>query len=211
MSMDIYLKDGTFTEPDAPCYFLIAGNGFYVRKENPVFSASVRLGALSWDNADFPRRLEDQEEFFELRIPKIPRKTVDEWIAFARIVRKIYKSEVLFLLFYSPETQEFENKVPEQRVGPASVRSTACIPTPEGRYLIGTVHSHPGGAFHSPDDKDDEVSSDCLHFTIGDLDSVLPTFAISGVVNGKRFPIPPEQIIETVNIPREWREKIHAD
>lgn len=209
MSASFYLKDRSFSGSKDSCCYLVAKEGLYLRKENVAFRASVKLGRLLWEKQDFGNRILDEEEFLEMKLPKIPARIVGEWITLARMVRKAYKSEVLLLLFYSPITGEFQNRVPEQEVSPGSVRSKECIPAPEGFQLVGSIHSHPGEAFHSSVDKKDEESSDGLHITIGDLDEILPGFAVSAVANGKRFPLPPEEVIEVVEIPEEWLKKIH--
>jgi len=209
MSASFYLKDRSFKGSKDSCCYLVVRDGLYLRKENVAFRACVRLGRLSWENQDFGSRILEEEEFLEMKLPKIPARIVDEWVTLGRMVRKIYKSEVLLLLYYCPSTGEFQNKIPEQEVSPGSVSSKECIPAPEGHYLVGTVHSHPREAFHSNVDKDDEAGFDGVNITIGDLDDILPGFAVSAVVNGKRFPLPPEEVMETVEIPDEWLKKIH--
>lgn len=204
----VYLKDRSFIGLKQGSCYLIAKGGIYLRKENAAFKSCVKLGALTWENQDFGNRTLEEEEFLGLKLPKIPRRVVEEWIALGRLVRKIYKSEVLLLLYYSPSTGKFENKVPEQEVSPGSVRSRECMPAPQGWFLVGTIHTHPGEAFHSQVDEDDEASVDGLHITIGDLDDILPGFVVSAVVNGRRFPLSPEEVMETVEIPEEWLEKI---
>ena len=209
MSAKVYVKDRKFVTSGESSYKILARNGMYLYKENPVFRACVKLGAVSWENSDFGNRLLDQEESFELKIPKIPSKIVEQWLVFGRMIKLRYDSETLILLYYSPSTGEFKNEVPEQEVSPGSVRSTECTPAPEGSYLVGSIHTHPGEAFHSKTDQDDESVSDGVHFTIGDLRKVLASFSIFGVVNGRRFPLDPEGVIETAEIPEEWNKRIH--
>jgi hypothetical protein len=209
MSASFYLKDQSFTGSKDNCCYLVARDGLYLRKENVAFSASVKLGRLSWEKQDFGNGILDEEEFLEMKLPKIPARIVDEWVSLARMVRKIYKSEVLLLLYYCPSTGEFQNKVPEQEVSPGSVRSLESIPAPEGFQFVASVHSHPEKAFHSPVDIDDEAGFDGVNITIGDLDDILPGFAVSAVVNGRRFPLPPEEVMEITEIPEEWLNKIH--
>jgi len=208
MSASVYLKDRSFIGSKDSCCYLVAKDGLYLRKENAAFRSCVRMGKLSWENQAFGNGILDEEEFLEMKLPKITAKIVDEWVTLGRMVRKAYKSEVLLLLFYSPITGEFQNKVPAQEVSPSSVRSRECIPARDGFMLVGTVHTHPDKAFHSSVDQKDEEDSDSLHITIGDLDDILPGFAVSAVVNGKRFPLPPEEVMETVEIPEEWLKKI---
>lgn len=208
MNISFYLKDTGFEGSKDSCFYLVAKDGLYLRKENVAFRASVRLGRISWENHDFGNGILDEEEFLEMKLPKIPARIVDEWVTLGRMVRKIHKSEVLLLLFYSPITGEFQNKVPAQEVSPSSVRSKECIPAPDGSFLVGTVHTHPEKAFHSSVDQKDEEDSDGLHITVGDLDDILLGFAVSAVVNGRRFPLPPEKVMETVEIPEEWLQKI---
>lgn len=203
-----YVKDRSFIGLKVGSCYMIARDGIYLQKENAAFRCCVRLGRFLWENNDFSSRLSSQEEFLELKLPKIPRRIIEECIALGRMVRKIYKSEVLLLLFYCPASGEFKNMVPEQEVSPGSVSSKECIPAPEGYYLVGTVHSHPKEAFHSSVDEKDEASNDGLHITIGDLDEIIPAFTVSAVVNRKRFPLPPEEVMETVEIPEEWLKKI---
>jgi proteasome lid subunit RPN8/RPN11 len=208
MSASVYLKDRSFIGSKDSCCYLVAKGGLYLRKENAAFRSCVRMGKLSWENQAFGNGILDEEEFLEMKLPKIPARIVDEWVTLGRMVRKAYKSEVLLLLFYSPVTGEFQNKVPAQEVSPSSVRSKECIPARDGFILVGTVHTHPDKAFHSNVDQKDESDFDGLHLTIGDLDDILPGFAVSAVVNGRRFPLPPEEVMEMVEIPEEWLQKI---
>jgi len=208
MERIVHLKDAKYEPSGKSCFMVLTQDGIYLEKENIAFRASVKLGAMTWQNKNLEEGLLTQEEYIELKIPRIPRRIIEEQVALGRIIREKYKSEVLVLLFYCPSTQEFMNIVPTQEVSPCSVKSTECIPAPEGWYLIGTVHTHPGRAFHSDEDQIDESGLDGAHLTIGDLDKLLPSFDVEVVVNGRRFKLPSDQVIEPVDIPEEWISKI---
>ena len=195
--MEITFKNGKF-KPPGDCYYLVASNGVFLIKENKVFSASVMV--------DERLDLEEHSEGIKWKLPNIPCRQVHRAIAFFRHVRELYQSESLLWIYYSPaEQEEYDLYAPVQKVSDVSVSTEDKTPTPDGWLKIGTMHSHPGEAFHSGGDDEDEKYFDGLHVTIGNLHKIIPDFSCSVVVAGKRFILPTDQILDVdTEIPSEF-------
>ena len=198
--MEITFKNGKF-KPPCGSYYLVTKNGVFVCKENQCFTASVEVdGRLD---------LEEHSEGIKWKLPNIPCRQVHRAIAFFRHIRELYQSESLLWIYYSPAEQKYDLFAPVQEVSSISVSTEDKSPTPDGWLKIGTMHSHPGEAFHSGGDDEDEKYFDGLHITIGNLHKIIPDFSCSVVVAGKRFILPTDQILDIdTEVPSELISKV---
>ena len=88
-------------------------------------------------------------------------------------------------------------------------------PTPEGFSRLGTWHSHAMfQAYHSREDHLDEMGEDGLHIVVGGLDLPIPSFSCSFMINGRRFFLNKEEVIEgyerSLFPPEGWIENVNC-
>jgi hypothetical protein len=68
-----------------------------------------------------------------------------------------------------------------------------------GFRQVGTIHSHPDfSAYHSAIDEDDENGFDGVHITLGNVDEPCFSCSVELAINGARFKLSPESIIEGI-------------
>ena len=185
----IYLKDLGFHEPEESIYYLVTKDGLFQIKRTPLFRSRIRIPGLSW--------LEGEEEGADFLLPVIPAKVLGEIMAFFREVFRKYRAEAAVLLYLREGDGEYEIRIPPQTVTGGHCRYEVG-PNPAGLRRVGTIHSHAAiEAFHSELDDVDEQYDDGVHVTIGSLHAK-PTVACSLVVDGRRFDLRPEAILEVM-------------
>lgn len=187
--LPIYAKEPDFHEPEEPIYYLVTRNGLFQVKRTPVFRSRTQVPGLSW--------LEEEEEGSEFLLPVIPAKILGETMAFFREVFRKYRAEAAVLLYLREGAEEYEIRIPPQTVAGGHCRY-GVGPNPTGCLRVGTIHSHGAAeAFHSELDDVDEQYDDGLHVTIGTLHAK-PTVSCSLVVDGRRFDLRPETVLEVM-------------
>ncbi len=188
----IYLKEPEFQEPKDPIYYLVTGNGVFQVKRTPLFCSRIRVSGLSW--------LDKEQERAEFLLPVIPAKILGETMAFFREVFRKYRAEAAVLLYLREGAGEYIIRIPPQTVAGGHCQYEIG-PNPPGCIRVGTIHSHGAAeAFHSELDDVDEQYDDGLHVTIGSLHAK-PTVSCSLVVDGRRFDLQPEAVLEVM----PWR------
>lgn len=196
--------------------FVIDAKGWLVSRRNEMFEGLVRIKDLEG--------IDSLKESVYFVPSKIPAELMDQIVAFFRAVYKRQKSEAAGLLLYNddssvPEKSRWEFVVPEQTAtgGSADYHGDRELVEPflnQGFKLSGTVHSHGSmGAFHSGTDHKDEEGFDGLHITVGHLDQQTVEFAISIVLQGKRFKF--DKISDVVDykesivsVPENWLQAV---
>ncbi len=185
----IYVKDPGFRDPDEPIYYLVTGSGLFQVKRTPLFCSRIRVPGLLW--------LEKEEERAEFLLPVIPAKILGETMAFFREIFRKYRAEAAVLLYLRDGGGEYAIRIPPQTVAGGHCQYEVG-PNPEGYIRVGTIHSHGAAeAFHSELDDVDEQYDDGLHVTIGTLHAK-PTVSCSLVVDGRRFDLRPETVLEVM-------------
>lgn len=180
------------TPEDAPFGYIIGRNGAFLRKRTGIVEALVPAPRVP--------DLEVVVPWAELNVSKFPLDQFARIVNFFQWVHDTHKTEAVVILFYAPDTEEWRTVVPEQVIRTATVRYKDGIQLP-GFVRAGTIHSHNHmHAFHSGGDHADEVHSDGLHATIGELDEPYPTISIEIAVNGHRFPKMPEEYFHGVTM-----------
>ena len=174
------LKNGQGTKfpTDSLCY-VVAGNGLFRSIRSSFFEVCVKV--------DGAKHLENVEEGYRVLLPKLPVALFREAEAFCVAVRKRDSAEAVVLLAANPTLGAWKLLCPEQTVSGASAKyDLKSLPTLEdGWALFGTIHSHPGGAFHSGTDDKDEFGFDGLHITIGNLEELEHQYAVRWILGGK--------------------------
>jgi PRTRC genetic system protein A len=212
----VYLKEAASPDPVDPLYYLVAANGTFLVRKMPLFTASSSVDEM----AGLDRHREDVVFHF----PKVPRSIIERIIGFFALVYRRWEGEAIAFLFYSPDRREFKVDVPPQtlprfrsgkRWRTAGKVEYRCLSRPEGFLKLGDVHSHGASPafFSSTDDRDDE--EDGLRIVIGRLDRPTLDVCASFVVNGRRFKLDPEEVLEvppprfsTVQPPGEWVRRV---
>lgn len=158
-------------KPQMSMEFLTGDDGYYVKKRNPLFEAVVRTGK----NPEAP----EIKESLTYHARKIPGPRFRSWLAFFRDVAKENhgSSEGGLMLLYQPVTKEWQAFPPKQNLNSAHVDFGAVTETllkfrerfGKEWILAGTAHSHPGEAFASSTDEDDEKKMDGVHIIVPDF------------------------------------------
>jgi len=160
--------------------FIVAANGFFIKKKNDFYSILQKV-----ENID---QLEKVDPFVRLNFKKFPQDKLSEIVQFFTDVYDKFDGEAVVLLYYNSEKEEWTYLVPPQEVSRAGVDykldDEFKKKIPSGSKLLGSIHSHAEmAAFHSGTDDKDEISFDGLHITIGNVD-MTPTFSARYIVSG---------------------------
>jgi len=187
---NVFVADGTQELPDDDIFYVVAGNGIYIRKKLGILDALVPASGIP--------HLNHVKSYATLDIPKVPGEDFKRIVSFFRKVYDEHKSEAIALLHYNEKKRDFKIQVPFQEVSGGSVDYKRESPwQAQGYILMCTIHSHAGfGAFHSGIDDSDEKHFDGLHITVGDLSKGLLTISTSIVVNGMRFIVDTNDYVE---------------
>jgi hypothetical protein len=196
------LKPGESLPPDAAFAYMIAKDGFYLKKRTDLYEATVRIPEVA--------TLGEEKEVFRFAAPKIPAVLFSEILAFFGAVHLQHKSEAAVLLAF--ENGCWDVIVPDQVVTGASVKYK--IPT--GRRIAGSCHSHPGfSASFSRMDEKDEAEFDGIHIVVADTGFVRPGVSVAAVVSGRRIELDAEDVIEGYDcdsdFPEEWLGRVSPE
>lgn len=184
--MKVHLNDGSPLPADAN-YFIVAGNGTFVRKRMGWVEATVPVASIDG--------LQPQTTEAKLLLPRITSTVFAKAVLFFRAVYEQKDTEAAVLLHYG-DKRGWSITVPEQEATGSHVSYKTSERLP-GYQCVGTIHSHCAmNAFHSGTDVGDEASHDGVHITIGLLNR-FPKFGMDAefVVNGTRFPLSHEHIV----------------
>lgn len=198
-----FIKD--FPAPAEDYYRIIAGNGMFFHVKTAFFDAVV------WERAlRRPNRLLNCEERAVLTLQrKLTPTDVIAAHSFFNTVRRQYQAEGFLRIFAHPITGAYLLDAPPQTNHPSSVLADATI-APDGYCELGSIHSHPGSAFHSSTDIDDERYGDGLHLVFGHVDQFPPAIIATLAVRGRRFSISP---VDVLDLPYEyagpWLDRIN--
>ena len=219
----VVLKDDAFTPPDAEAYYVVAGNGFFLTRRTDLYTATVPVGG------GVPG-LRPQEARLDLRLPRrLPRPMIESALGFFRAVWDRWEGEAILVVFYAPPTAgrpvRYRLAAPPQKIrgrmehgrfrAELRLEYGAC-PRPGDEWRkLGTFHSHGSlGARHSMIDEVDERWETGLHVTAGHVKASPPEFEAAFVVNGARFPIPVDDVLERTRAargwPKAWMERIEV-
>ena len=180
--------------------YIIGKDGFYILKRNSVFEACVLIESIP--------DISEQAETFLLKARKIPYELIKQVLGFFFAVYQKHKSEAMVLLGY--EKDNWSVYVPEQEVSSGSVKYKN-----NGHSVVGSIHSHPGfSCAASGIDEKDETDFDGLHLIISRFEDICPEIACYVVINGRRFEIEPDKIIDQLpqpeqTIPEDWLNQVN--
>jgi hypothetical protein len=201
-----YTKDGAFSAPDQPLYYLLTRDGLFLVRRSPFFTTELKVAGLPW--------LAGHEEQARLHLPRpIPQDLFDQAVSFFQAVFARYGSEAILLLYYLAAEDGYRLVAPRQEVSRLTCHYEI-EPTPAGWTRLGSLHSHGAlEAGHSDIDARDERYEDGLHFTVGNLRGT-PALSSELVVDGRRFEVPAAEVLEPfqpAEFPREWLQAVSGN
>jgi hypothetical protein len=192
--MKFYIKNGGSEPPKDSHYYIVAKNGVFLYKRNPVLETILPV-------KDIPV-LKFQREVLDVKYPKIPKIDVLEIISFFFRNYRRYRGESIVLIHFS-SSKGYKFHAPDQRVA-RGILDYSPRDRFNGYLLVGSIHCHGNLiAFHSSrhefSDHEDEVDFDGLHITVGNINSPVITISCSVMVNGKRFILNPMKYMEGIS------------
>ena len=195
----IYLKtdaDGAVPRDEA-CYYLLSRSGLFIGRNQALMRSLVPA-------PDWPRELGAQEPFLQLTYPLVPADLLADIVGFFWTVADRHGAEAAVLLGYDGST--ITPIVPDQtgtigrgyRGRPYPIGLHYDIPVElNGLRIIGDFHSHVfEAAYASSVDMQDERHRPGLHVVAGRLDHDPPDWHIEYVVDGTRFSIDPDTVLD---------------
>jgi len=213
----VYLKtDPAMPRPEDELYFLLTQNGAFLCRNHPFFLSDVPTTRPI-------RALAPHEPGVILRYPKLPAEAMETIVGFFWRVYEMHRSEAIVLLVWDMNEKRYHLLVPEQeatvwtsgsRRSPQDVNYKVPV-LPAGQLLVGDIHSHGNMlAFTSITDAADEVHRDGIHGVVGRIEEEPPELHVELAIDGERFRVPDEQIIEgyerrRLDFPAEWLERVH--
>jgi len=203
---------------DDECYYLLSSSGLFIGR-NQALARSL-VPALNW-----PRELEPQETFLQLTYPKVPADLLADIIGFFWTIASRHGAEAAVLLGYDgakiiPIVPEQTGTISPGYGGePFPIGLHYDIPVElNGLRIIGDIHSHVfEAAYASSVDMHDERYRPGLHIVAGRLDRDPPQWHVEYVVDGARFPIAPEAVLDldgydgrTVPTNTTWTDRVEV-
>jgi proteasome lid subunit RPN8/RPN11 len=201
-------------------FYVVARGGLYRCRNHPLFQSCVKV-------EDGPSELAEQAPFLLPRFPVIPRPLFERAVGFFHRVAERHGSEAALLLAWDRSERRVRLVVPEQTA--TVVRTASGHRSPLGvRYLppaalspdwllFGDVHSHVHHpAYASATDQEDEAHAPGVHIVVGHIEREPPDLHFEAVVDGQRFPLEAEHVIEgytrrRLRVPGAWLERVRVE
>jgi PRTRC genetic system protein A len=218
----VYLK----TDRDMPwpkqdkVFYLLASDGLYICRNHEFFSSSVPA-------SQGPAELAPHQKSLRIRYPKVPQALFEQVIGFFDHMAATHGAEAAVLLVWNRESRCVQVLVPEQRnTVSLSWRGYAHpvglhyeIPTPLANHLalLGDIHSHADeAAYSSWTDRSDETHRPGLHIVVGRLYQEPPEIHVEATVDGHRFRVQSEYVIEGYQrrqkkVSPRWLDKVQVE
>jgi len=197
----IYLKtQRDMSWPEDKVFYLLTADGLFLCRNHEFFRSSV-------SSPRWPSELAWHDPMLVPRYPKLASRQIEEVVGFFSHVGQLYGSEAIVLLAWDSLSKELQIVVPEQlaTVGqnrwgdtwPIGVEYDMPANLPSHVTILGDIHSHvDGAAYASHTDRDDETHRPGLHIVVGRLNREPPEFHIQAVVDGTRFNMSPERVMD---------------
>jgi hypothetical protein len=197
----IYLKTHIQTpwHEKETMFYLVAANGLFVCRNHRFFQSCVPAGSG-------PGELAEQEAFFDIHYPKVPRRLLELTVGFFSTVGQKHNAEAIVLIAWDNSKNKVYLIVPRQRpmvyqgyYGTSAVGVEYEVPVnlPKDHFIYGDIHSHVGmAAFSSPTDKYDEKNRPGLHIVAGRIHLEPPEFHVEVIVDSVRFKVDQDRVME---------------
>lgn len=204
-----YFVDKDEPNPDdySRVNYILRGDGLWEVRQNKIgrFCVHRFTGSVS----GFPEE-HNLEEGFELSLPKIPRKLLDQIVAFFRRLTEDHDFEAYVQIFWNPEEEKYFLFCPEQKVSKGRVRYEPSELISKN-VLVCEIHSHNSmpAFFSNVDDDDEKKRGDRFFGVVGNLHTLSPTIKLSFIIGGgKRVFLEVEDLFKDEPFPSEWLDKI---
>lgn len=201
-------------------FYLMARDGLFVCRNHPFFRSCVRARGG-------PSLLEEQRPFLQPRFPVIPQAVFERAVGFFSQIADRQNSEAAAMLVWDGVEEEVRLVVPPQTA--TMSRSWYGYRTPVGVHYepppdlphhwlpFGDIHSHVHyAAYASSTDKHDEEHAAGLHIVVGRIDEEPPEVHVEAVVDGQRFRLDLERVVEGYaarrdDVPDEWLDRVAVE
>jgi hypothetical protein len=196
--------------------YVVAGNGTFLERRTSMFVTSTRVSGTV-------PGLAEHFSSCHLACGKINRVMHGAMLGFFRQAHRLHGGEAALVLLYHVERQRFRWHCPEQTVelyqsgdrwwasDLIEFRHPQILP--DGYLIFGDAHLHPGVAYPSSTDVDDD--QDGLHIIVGNLRGQ-PHYHIDFVMDGTRFGVRENLVFEDPDCqpclrpPRRWLDQIRV-
>jgi hypothetical protein len=200
-------------------FYVLAQNGLFLCRDHRFFRSCTKM-------AGWPSELGEQTPFLTPRFPRLPQRLFEQIVGFFARVAEQHGCEAGVLLYWNRRRSNVELVVPPQvatvttgwkgQVHPIGLHYGIPPQLDDERFLFGDVHCHVQGfAFASGTDVHDEMHSPGLHIVVGQIHREPPDLHVEAVVDGTRFELEPEAVIEGYQkrdpeVPEEWLERVRV-
>jgi len=217
----LYIK----ADPEQPwpadrTFYILAGTGLYLCRNHELFTSCVP--ARSW-----PAELAEQATFLKTRYPKVPRRLMESAVGFFDAVYECHRAEAAVVILWDGQRKSMRLEAPQQTstVGrnwygeayPVDVHYELPTDLPPDCHVLGDIHSHCDyAAYASYVDKTDETHRPGLHMVVGRIRQEPPEFHAEIVVDGTRFRVRTELVIEDyrqrrMDFPSQWMDRVKVE
>jgi PRTRC genetic system protein A len=187
--------------------YILRDNGLWEVRKNPIGTFWVHR--YRGNIGGFLK--ETQKERFELAIPMIPRRLLNQAVAFFRKLSDDHEFEAYVQFVWDIENEEYYIAVPEQRVSQGRVEYDKSSANAKKHVIVCDIHSHNTmeAFFSSTDDKDEKKRGDRFFGVVGRLDLPMPEIKLSYILGGgKRVFVEVDSLFDTVSFPQEWLQRV---
>ena len=210
----IYIKESVDEPwPEESVFYILSSSGLFLCRSHEMFRSCTPM--RTW-----PSELAPQQSFLESSYPQVPRMLMEQLVGFFGTMAERHTCEAGAYLVYDRTEKQVTVQVPRQistvnegwngSVYAVGLDYDNLEPLPPQQMILGTVHSHVyGAAYSSGVDVHDEVDKPGVHIVVGKLGQDPPDLHVEAVVDGTRFPLQPQSVIEDYqqrrdDFPAEW-------
>ncbi len=204
---------------DDRLFYVVGRDGLYICRNHEFFQSCVpaRSG---------PSELEAQRTFLKAEFPLIPQALFERVVGFFDRIAELHSSEAAVMLVWDRAEHRVRIVVPKQtatvtrgwqgRQYAVGVDYTPPAGLPTHYVPFGDVHCHVyQAAYASHTDKEDETHAAGLHIVIGKIDLEPPDLHAEAVVDGVRFSLDADQLLEgygrrDTDVPQDWIDRVHV-
>jgi hypothetical protein len=156
--------------------------------------------------------LENMPEGFVLTLPRVPWDEFAKVVAFFIEVKNQRKTEAYAQVWR--RGNGYHVVVPRQEVGNSHVKHEGDYDPTGNETHVMDLHSHPGSAFFSGGDDEDEVSDGRIYAVIGDLDKRIPSIKLRVRSGAEFLPLELRDVIELpttdLTLKVKWRDVLEG-
>lgn len=201
-------------------FYLVGSNGLHLARNHEFFQSCVPA-------TRGPSELAEQKPFLLPKFPVLPRELFERAVGFFDQVAERHGSEAALILVWDRQGECVRLLAPEQIATmsppwggtstPIGVHYVPPTDLPKGWVPFGDIHSHVDyAAYSSGTDKQDELHSAGLHIVVGRISQEPPEVHVEAVVDGVRFKMAREQVIEgyrkrRADVPPEWMQTLQIE